>query len=642
MQRVFADTTFGQKTNFYLRLTPSQTCHFRTIAFRQRLKEDGSKFKHRNTRGHHMTQLRSSLLAATILSAFSSIASAGTIEFSPIAVPTEDAAKREVIVSSSVKIDGAEHAIKWNTIARSGEKIGDGQFGGLVAANGNRLFTKDGAPEISDNADFTSILPIGKKIYSITHFESRPAAMYLSELTQSADGTLTPVSTRAIDFSALGGLWNPCAGSVTPWNTHLGSEEYPPDARSLENAASYADLDKEMLPMAKYFGVDTDLAPIAAFKQTFTPYKYGFPVEVAVSEAGETTVNKHYAMGRVAVELALVMPDNKTTYISDDGTNTGMFRFVADKAGDLSAGTLYAAKWSQTSAEGGGAAEISWVDLGHGTDAEVATALKFGVNFSDIFESAKFKDDGSCPEGFLSSNAEGRAECLKVKPGMDVFASRLETRRYASMLGATTEFRKMEGLAIDEAGKRMFVAISEVSNGMEDAIKDGKYDKGGRNDIKLAKNPCGAVYELPMDASFTVTGAKSFIAGKPNEYKDGPYAGQTCDVEGIASPDNLSFIPGYNTLLIGEDSSTGHQNDASWAVNAETKAMTRITTSPYGAENTSLDWYPDINGFAYLTTVVQHPYGESDEDKIKNPEDARAYVGYIGPFPAFKKSASTQ
>jgi secreted PhoX family phosphatase len=589
-----------------------------------------------------MTQLRSFLLSATILAGVSTPVFAGTIEFSPVAAPTDDAGKRQMNVSQSVKIDGVSHAVKWNTMARSGQKIGDGQFGALTDARGMPLFNSDGTPSIADSADFTSILPVGGKIYSITHFESRPAAMYLSELTQAADGTLTPVSTRAIDFSAIGGLWNPCAGSVTPWNTHLGSEEYPPDARSVETADSYADLDEEMLSMALYFGVNTALAPLAAFKSVFQPYKYGFPVEISVNEAGKTAVAKHYAMGRVAVELALVMPDRKTAYISDDGTNTGFYRFVADKEGDLTSGQLFAAKWNQTSADDAGAADIAWVDLGRGNDAQIAEALKFGVTFSDIFDTAKFNEDGTCPEGFLSSNAEGRAECLKVKAGMEVYASRLETRRYASMLGATTEFRKMEGLAFDADGKRLFMAMSEVSNGMEDAIKDNKYDKGGRNDIKLAKNGCGAVYELPFDAGYTVTAAKSFIAGKPNEYKDGPYAGQTCDIDGIANPDNLSFIPGYNTLLIGEDTGGGHQNDASWTVNAETKAMTRITTTPYGAENTSLDWYPDINGYAYLTTVVQHPYGESDKDKLQNPEDARAYVGYIGPFPAFKKSAMAQ
>ncbi len=589
-----------------------------------------------------MNRFKTLLLTATVMSSLSTTAIAQSIQFSSVAAPVEDAAKREVIASTKVNIDGVEHAIKFNLMARSGQKLGDGQFGVLTTAKGSPILDKDGKPTVSDAADFTSILPIGKKIYSITHFEARPAAMYISELNQAPDGQLTPVSTRAIDFSAIGGLWNPCAGSVTPWNTHLGSEEYPPDAKSIETAVAYSDLDEEMLPMTRYFGVDADVAPIAAFKAAFQPYKYGFPTEITVSETGDTTVAKHYAMGRVAVELALVMPDNKTAYISDDGTNTGLFRFVADKEGDLSSGQLFGAKWTQTSAAGAGAADISWVDLGHGSDAEVATALKFGVKFSDLFETAKFKDDGSCPEGFKSSNAEGRAECLKVKPGMEVLASRLETRRFASMVGATTEFRKMEGQTFDKAGNRIFVAMSEVSNGMEDAAKDNKYDKGGRNDVKLKKNACGAVYELTMDASYVVTGAKSFLEGKPTEYKDGPNAGQTCDIDGIANPDNLTFIPGYNTLLIGEDTGTGHQNDAAWAVNGDTKAMTRFVTSPYGSEITGLDWYSDINGFAYLTTVIQHPYGESDADKLKNPEDARAYVGYIGPVPAFKRSASAQ
>ena len=31
-------------------------------------------------------------------------------------------------------------------------------------------------------------------------------------------------------------------------------------------------------------------------------------------------------------------PDNKTVYITDDGTNVGFFKFVADKAGNLSSG----------------------------------------------------------------------------------------------------------------------------------------------------------------------------------------------------------------------------------------------------------------------------------------------------------------
>jgi hypothetical protein len=34
-------------------------------------------------------------------------------------------------------------------------------------------------------------------------------------------------------------------------------------------------------------------------------------------------------------------------------------------------------------------------------------------------------------------------------------------------------------------------------------------------------------------------------------------------------------------------------------------------------------------------SVVQHPYGESDQDKlIPGSGDERGYTGYIGPFPA--------
>ena len=47
-------------------------------------------------------------------------------------------------------------------------------------------------------------------------------------------GELKITDMNPIDFSADGGIWTPCAGSLSPWNTHLGSEEYEPDARAHE------------------------------------------------------------------------------------------------------------------------------------------------------------------------------------------------------------------------------------------------------------------------------------------------------------------------------------------------------------------------------------------------------------------------
>lgn len=54
------------------------------------------------------------------------------------------------------------------------------------------------------------------------------------------------------------------------------------------------------------------------------------------------------------------------------------------------------------------------------------------------------------------------------------------------------------------------------------------------------------------------------------------------------------------------------QNDMIWSYDYGTKNLTRIATSPYGSEFTSVDYY-EIGKWAYLTAVVQHPYGESGE-----------------------------
>merc|ERR1719454_2487690 len=91
---------------------------------------------------------------------------------------------------------------------------------------------------ISDMEDFASILRSKssnpRKLWSVVHFEDMPAHLQAVELQQEEDGTLTAVDLHDIDFSNHGGLSGTCAGSVTPWNTHLGGEEWGiPDAKSM-------------------------------------------------------------------------------------------------------------------------------------------------------------------------------------------------------------------------------------------------------------------------------------------------------------------------------------------------------------------------------------------------------------------------
>ncbi len=567
------------------------------------------------------------LLAATALTGLATTARA-EIAFSPVPFAADDAARRAVIATDSAQINGQVVPLAFHAFLNSGDQLGDNVFGQLLTADGKAI---TGA--VSANPDFTSLLVKGNRLFAVTHFEEAPAALYLTELKSDAAGNLIALSTRPIDTSALGGIWQPCAGSVTPWGTHLGSEEYPDNARATEEAKGVNDLVEDTAPMARYWGLDPATMTVDQFRAVFNPYRYGFATEVSVSDAGDPAVIKHFGMGRISMELAMVLPDLKTVYLSNDGTNTDLYRFVADKAGDLSSGQLFALKWVQSDDKAGGAAKVEWVDLGHSTDTSIAAAIAKGVKFSDIFETASFEEDGSCPEGFGASNGDGSLECLKVKPGMDEVASRLETTRYASLKGASTEFRKMEGQAYDPATNRLYVAMTEIGKGMTDA--DKKADLVGRNDIRLPKNGCGAVYEMQLGDDFAGTGIRAVVTGKPKEYGAGtPEAGNTCDIDGIASPDNLTFIPGQNTLIIAEDTEDGHRNDVVWAMDMASGKLTRILSTPYGAEATSVDYYRDVLGHGYLMAVVQHPFGETDMDQMKSPDEAKARVGFIGPFPA--------
>lgn len=66
--------------------------------------------------------------------------------------------------------------------------------------------------------------------------------------------------------------------------------------------------------------------------------------KATVHEDGTYNITKHFAMGRVSFELSFVMPDNHTVYMTEDGDNRVMTVYKTETPGDLSSGTLYAAK----------------------------------------------------------------------------------------------------------------------------------------------------------------------------------------------------------------------------------------------------------------------------------------------------------
>ncbi|WP_297484034.1 alkaline phosphatase PhoX [Sulfurimonas sp.] len=562
-----------------------------------------------------------------------------------VSVPTTDAEKAKIRVANAMDVDFITKPLSYKTILRTGTTLGNETFGLLKDENDAALKLDDGSNYICNGQfggsgpDHTEFIQKGDKTFMITQFECQVGAIYQAELEQNpTTGELTAKNLKYISEKAYHGGYVHCAGMKTPWNSFLGSEEYEPNARDLNTStgsiSKYYDL------VAPYFGGDLKKA---------SPYYYGWITEVKITDKnGADSYTKHYSMGRFAHELAYIMPDSKTAYLSDDGTNDGFYMYVADIAGELTAGTLYAAKWKQTSSEGAGAADLSWIKLGHATDAELKDIVDSKPLFTDIFDTEDANATNECPTaGYKAINTgSGGLECLKVKSGKEKEAAFLETRRYAAYLGATTEFRKFEGITYNSDNNKLYTAISQVAKGMEDFKKYGKdkdsYDKGGNNDIKLAYDKCGAVYDLSLnssikdtsgtdiDSAYVATNMTSIIEGEMKSYPaNSIYADNSCNVNSIASPDNISYKQGSNLLLIGED--TGyHQNDMIWAFDTETNKLTaRVATTPFGSETTSVMFQKPINGYEYINFVTQHPYGESDKDKVKNPDDVQSYVGYM-------------
>ncbi|WP_203363595.1 alkaline phosphatase PhoX [Bacillus sp. REN10] len=514
-------------------------------------------------------------------------------------------AKVEVTYSNGMK---KVFPLEYKTLFQPGDVINEKVAGVTYDINGQPILDpKTNKPFISKAPDSNTLLSVNgssSKLYLINHYESVPStvgnlpkAMVLNTVKQDKKtGELTVTDMQAIDFSEDGGIWTPCAGSLSPWNTHLGSEEYEPDAKSHELNPE----NSSVTQFARNYYKDTTVIG--------NPYLYGHLPEVIVHPNGETTAIKHYSMGRLSYERVTVMEDNRTVYYGDDGSYTSMFMYVADKAKDLSAGTLYAAKWKQASKENGGQANIEWIKLGHATDEEIKD-LAMKVKFSDIFETTTDEAYAQA-NGFQKVKAAGRTEWLKVKPGMEKAAAFLESRRYAALQGATHEFNKMEAVEVNKADDKLYMAMSGVKGGMEQNSNDPV------DDIQLDKLNAGAIYEMPLKAGvkdstnkkinsdFVATSMGGIVLGEdlPSKDKDG----NTANPDKMANPDNIVYSEAMRTIFIAEDSGM-HTNNFTWAYSIDTGKLSRIASVPKGGEATGLQVLDNMNGHSYLMLSSQNP-----------------------------------
>jgi hypothetical protein len=400
-------------------------------------------------------------------------------------------------------------------------------------------------------------------------------------------GRLSLVSYHNVDTSPAHGLWITCGASLSPWGTHLSSEEYEPDATVANNA--------QLKGFSRNLYGDPDKAKA---------YHYGHLPEVTVHPDGTGSVRKHYCLGRISHELVQVCPDRRTVLMGDDATNGGAFMFIADRPADLSSGTLYVAKWTQTSGIGPGAGTLRWIELGHATSAEIE-ALADSLTAADIMD-VKTSDPGDA--SFTKIAFNGKPNWVKLEPGMEKAAAFLETHRYAALVGGTMGFTKWEGTTVDARDKVAYIAMSYVYKTMTD----------GSTDIKVQGPVAGAVYAMNLrGGQKTVDGrrirsdwvpvdmsAPPALIGEDLPVRDA--LGNSANAERIANPDNLKFSQSMRTLFIGEDSGN-HVNNFLWAYEVDTGKLSRILSTPSGAESTGLHAADDVNGFAYVMSNFQHP-----------------------------------
>ncbi|MEI6738277.1 MAG: alkaline phosphatase PhoX, partial [Pseudomonadota bacterium] len=319
------------------------------------------------------------------------------VEFIGMPAPTTAADQAAVSVASSIKIaysDGTTktQALTYNRIVKTGDMLSANLVGGYFDINNQPIMDTSSSAAtqfFSDCPDGNSLLSVanptvtgvtGNTVFLVTQYEyvtannasagTRPLSVAAQSMygmlpspisvivldQNKTTGALTPVKYHSVDTRAVHGLWITCAASLSPWNTHLSSEEYEPDAVNIATNAMFRGFSQNL------YG-----SPTAA-----NPYHYAYVPEVTVKPDGTATIVKHYSMGRIARELIEVMPDNKTVIMGDDGTDTGLFMFIANAEKDLSSGTLYVAKWTQTASAAGGAGTLTWIKLGNATNAEVA------------------------------------------------------------------------------------------------------------------------------------------------------------------------------------------------------------------------------------------------------------------------------
>ena len=429
---------------------------------------------------------------------------------------------------------------EYQVLLQAGDALTDGRLaGGIYSADDGQQIL------LSEKPDFNAFIPTtqdGTNGFLYTAWEDRPAGISQVEIQwNSTSNQWDVLSSQMLNLSSINGGWVLCFGTVSPWGSPLFSEELYFDDTEDWNNPNYR-YHNDQLRLETYIGNYPN------------PYDYGFIIEMEEADTNNPELTRHYSMGRYSHENAQVMPDNKTVYLSDDGYDTVLYKFVADTPGDLSKGTLYAAKLTQDATYDSSTTgfDVDWIELGSSSNSEILNWIEdyYGITTSDYIDG----ENSYISDQEINDWAEGRLNQDLNNDGiigysLDDRVAFLETRKAAAALGATDEWNKMEGVVYNPlAPDYAYLAMSNIDRAMTD----------GQGDIDVSENYCGIVYRMPVLDDYDIDRIDPVIIG-------GPYmssAQYECDINNLAGPDNL-LVLNDGSVLVGEDTKK-HQYNTVW------------------------------------------------------------------------------
>lgn len=214
-----------------------------------------------------------------------------------------------------------------------------------------------------ENNDFVGVTPDGNGDYWITiNHESNDidelggdgGGMTVFKVTRDPEtdalivvdnATLTDGRTGkyfVVDFKhTVGETRNNCGGIIGPNGEIWTAEEYPPFGNN-EIISYIIDVNNWKIGTGSHYEVTPPVVPPYSGETIKRYQNMGWMVRI--DPANAQAVVKQYNWGRMSYEGGVLMPDNKTVYLMEDGTPGLFTKFVADVPGDFLNGTLYCYK----------------------------------------------------------------------------------------------------------------------------------------------------------------------------------------------------------------------------------------------------------------------------------------------------------